>query len=134
MVPADSHKVSRAPRYSGYHYQLHTLPVLDYHYLRLSFPTYSSSLCNQISWSYYPSNAVTLLVWAILRSLAATDRITVVFFSSAYLDVSVQQVCLRLCRIIPLHGTGLPHSDICGSYCMCQSPQLFAAYHVLLRL
>ena len=29
---------------------------------------------------------------------------------------------------------GLLHSDICGSYRACQSPQLFAAYHVLLRL
>ena len=39
-----------------------------------------------------------------------------------------------------LHGmvqssrTGLPHSDICGSIRICQSPQLFAAYHVLHRL
>ena len=29
---------------------------------------------------------------------------------------------------------GLPHSDICGSRDICSSPQLFAAYHVLLRL
>ena len=27
-----------------------------------------------------------------------------------------------------------PHSDICGSKDICSSPQLFAAYHVLLRL
>jgi hypothetical protein len=26
-----------------------------------------------------------------------------------------------------------PHSDICGSRLICSSPQLFAAYHVLLR-
>ena len=29
---------------------------------------------------------------------------------------------------------GLPHSDICGSSRLCRSPQLFAAWHVLLRL
>ena len=29
---------------------------------------------------------------------------------------------------------GFLHSDICGSNRACQSPQLFAAYHVLLRL
>ena len=29
---------------------------------------------------------------------------------------------------------GLPHSDIRGSRCICHSPRLFAAYHVLLRL
>ena len=36
-----------------------------------------------------------------------------------------------------LHGLfpcGFPHSDICGSMLICSSPQLFAAYHVLLRL
>ena len=27
-----------------------------------------------------------------------------------------------------------PHSDICGSLDICSSPQLFAAYHVILRL
>ena len=29
---------------------------------------------------------------------------------------------------------GFPHSDICGSQAICASPQLFAAYRVLLRL
>ena len=29
---------------------------------------------------------------------------------------------------------GFLHSDICGSFRACQSPQLFAAYRVLLRL
>jgi hypothetical protein len=29
---------------------------------------------------------------------------------------------------------GLPHSDTRGSSRMCQSPRLFAAYHVLPRL
>ena len=31
-------------------------------------------------------------------------------------------------------SAGFPHSDICGSLDMCSSPQLFAAYHVFLRL
>src|SRR5262245_21890394 len=29
---------------------------------------------------------------------------------------------------------GFPHSDISGSKCVCHSPELFAAYHVLHRL
>ena len=37
-------------------------------------------------------------------------------------------------RCIPIAVCGFPHSDICGSMDMCSSPQLFAAYHVLLRL
>ena len=40
-----------------------------------------------------PNIAVTTLVWANPRSLATTYGITFVFFSSAYLDVSVQRVC-----------------------------------------
>ena len=31
-------------------------------------------------------------------------------------------------------SAGFPHSDICGSMDICSSPQLFAAYHVFLRL
>ena len=34
-------------------------------------------------------------------------------------------------RLVP---AGLPHSEICGSMGICPSPQLIAAYHVLLRL
>ena len=46
--------------------------------------------------SYNPSVAVTTKVWADSRSLATTCEITFVFFSCAYLDVSVQRVCSRL--------------------------------------
>jgi hypothetical protein len=44
--------------------------------------------------SYYPASAVTLPVWALSRSLATTEEITVVFSSCRYLDVSVPYVCL----------------------------------------
>ena len=33
-----------------------------------------------------------------------------------------------------LQPAGFPHSDIAGSFPVCRSPALFAAYHVLLRL
>ena len=87
----------------------------------------------EMSWSYNPRRAVTLLVWANPRSLATTYGITFVFFSSAYLDVSVQRVCPPI-GVLHLQCSGLPHSDTCGSIRVCRSPQLFAAYHVLLRL
>ena len=47
-----------------------------------------------MSWSYNPNIAETTLVWANPSSLATTIGITIVFFSSAYLDVSVQRVRL----------------------------------------
>ena len=49
---------------------------------------------HRMSWSYNPSLAVTRLVWAFPRSLAATNGITIVFYSSGYLDVSVPRVRL----------------------------------------
>ena len=73
------------------------------------------------------------MVWALPRSLATTDGITIVFSSSGYLDVSVPRVNLP-CGMTGLQPDGFPHSEICGSIRMCQSPQLIAAYHVLRRL
>ena len=90
-------------------------------------------LVHRMSWSYNPNIAVTILVWANPRSLATTYGITFVFFSSAYLDVSVQRVCPPI-GVTCLQHAGLPHSGICGSIDVCSSPQLFAAYHAFLRL
>ena len=77
-------------------------------------------------------------VWPLSLSLAATNKIDVSFSSSGYLDVSVHRVPLHTLWIgvwmIRVLRTGFPHSDICGSRIICISPQLFAAYHVLLRL
>jgi hypothetical protein len=75
----------------------------------------------EMSWSYNPTIAVTTLVWANPRSLATTYGITFVFFSSAYLDVSVQRVCPSI-DVLCLQHSGLPHSDIYGSIRVCQSP------------
>ncbi len=62
--------------------------------------------------SYNPKIAETILVWAIPRSLAATEGITFVFFSTGYLDVSV----LRVSAIaIHLQCTRFPHSEVFGS-------------------
>ena len=77
-------------------------------------------------------------VWPLPRSLATTSGISVDFFSSPYLDVSVQAVPLIYLfiqyMIHELHSCGLLHSDISGSMCACHSPELFAAYRVLHRL
>ena len=114
MVPADSGRVPLAPPYSGYHYQNLSLPVRDSHPLRSAFPDCSSSNKFQISWSYNPTTAETIVVWASPRSLATTCGITFVLFSSRYLDVSVPWVRLPE-GISRLHRDGLPHSDIRGS-------------------
>ena len=88
-----------------------------------------------MSRSYNPGPAETGPVWAVPVSLAATSGITIVFFSYGYLDVSVPHVRLPLFSGMTRSSrAGLPHSDTRGSIRICQSPRLFAAYHVLRRL
>ena len=69
-----------------------------------------------ILWSYNPAYAVTYAVWASSISLATTLEITVVFSSSAYLDVSVQQVC-AIATILQI--VRFPHSEISGLIHIC---------------
>eukprot|EP01009_Symbiontida_sp_KSa7_P009442 NODE_789_length_773_cov_828.412983_g603_i0.p1 GENE.NODE_789_length_773_cov_828.412983_g603_i0~~NODE_789_length_773_cov_828.412983_g603_i0.p1 ORF type:complete len:92 (+),score=1.37 NODE_789_length_773_cov_828.412983_g603_i0:375-650(+) len=78
-----------------------------------SFQMCSAIHTSKTSQPYNPTAAVTSVVWANSRSLAATWEITIVFSSSAYLDVSVQRVCLPY-GIIYLQYTGLPHSETSG--------------------
>ena len=77
-------------------------------------------------------------VWALSLSLAATNEIDVSFSSSGYLDVSVHRVPFHTLWIgvwiRVVFTRGFPHSDISGSWLICSSPKLFAAYHVFHRL
>ena len=137
MVPARSHKVSRVSWYSGYR---HVSSSFMYGAFTL-FGRLSQNLSIRISESITrsePRHARTP-VWPLSISLAATLEIDKFSFSSSpYLDVSVQAVPLHTLWIgVWMHegcSCGFPHSDICGSVDICSSPQLFAAYHVFLRL
>ena len=88
----------------------------------------------------HPSQDVLLahaqLNWANPGSLAATAGISVDFFSSGYLDVSVLPVRFRnLC--IQLRMTlrsGCPIRRSPDITLVISSPRLFADFHVLLRL
>ena len=88
---------------------------------------------------YGPNPEVHALRFGLLRvrSPLLTESF-VIFFSSGYLDVSVRRVPLHTLWIgVWIHegySCRFPHSDICGSRDICSSPQLFAAYHVFLRL
>ena len=57
-----------------------------------AFQPNSIIMHKSISQSYNPEAAETTPVWANSLSLAATQKITIVFSSYAYLDVSVQRV------------------------------------------
>ena len=136
MVPAPSHKVSRVSWYSGYCYV-----NLDFAYGAFTLsgrPSQDlSAFLIESCMQSEPQSARTL-VWALSISLAATLEIDVSFFSSGYLDVSVHRVPSVYLwiqyTVTEVCSAGFPHSDICGLSLICSSPQLFAAYHVFLRL
>ena len=80
------------------------------------------------------------MVWALPISLATTLGIIFYFlflwvlrcFSSPRSLLSHYFTHVKILRFFSL--SEFPHSDIYGSMDICSSPQLFAAYHVLLRL
>ena len=136
MVSAHSDKVPRVSPYSGYR---HVNPPFAYGAFTLFgwlSQNHSARLFESIMRSE-PRNA-RISVCPLPRSLAATYGIDISFSSSGYLDVSVHRVpSVYLCiqyTVTKVFLAGFPHSEICGSMDMCSSPQLFAAYHVFLRL
>ena len=136
MVPAHSIKVSRVSMYSGSRSVSSPFAYGAFTLCGLLSQNSSARITESIMRSE-PRNARTP-VWPLSLSLAATHKIDVSFSSSGYLDVSVHRVPFHTLWIgVWIHevfSCGFPHSDICGSRDICSSPQLFAAYHVFLRL
>ena len=133
MVPPYSHGIPRVPWYSGYR-PLRT--VFVYGALTLfRRPSQTVPLTVPSLLSVQTPKILLPLVWPLPRSLATTGGISVDFFSSPYLDVSVQAVphhrlwihlwLTRYCR------AGLPHSVIPGYNAYVQLPE---AYRSLSRL
>ena len=136
MVPLPSIKVPRVSMYSGFR---HVFSPFAYGTVTRSglLSQNSSARLEESIMRSEPRGARTT-VWALPVSLAATPGIDVSFSSSGYLDVSDHRVPFHTLWIgvwmTEVCSAGFPHSDICGSRDICSSPQLFAAYHVLLRL
>ena len=113
---------------TGFHVSRHThlsskyaFHIPGYHRLWLFFPEHSIKHIKTFGLIRFRSPLLTeSLRFLFLRVLRC--------FSSPGLLLVVNN------KIIHLQCIGLPHSDICGSIRVCQSPQLFAAYHVLRRL
>ena len=112
MVPAYSHKVSRVSWYSGYRLVPYRFAYGAFTLFRRSFQYLSATTWESIIRSE-PRSARTS-VWALSVSLAATSEITIVFFSSGYLDVSVRRVPLLQAMYSPADDSSclLPGSPI----------------------
>ena len=118
MVLPDSHRVSRAPCYSGNGKEAPSFRIQGYHPLWPNFPDRSpmKTFCNSSGAPQSPPTAPTTPVaqrlraytqpvWALPSSLAATLGISIDFFSYRYLDVSIPCVHLIiLCIQIMIPG------------------------------
>ena len=136
MVPPCSDQVSRVWPYSG---SCAAAPIFTYVTLTLfGGPSHALRLTVAVLKAVHTPEVFLPLVWPLPHSLATTYGISVDVSSSPYLDVSVQAVpsiYLWIQYMVPEYCSGgFPHSDIRGSTLICSSPQLFAAYHVFLRL
>ncbi len=134
MVLANSNGASPTPPYSGYYL---SLTSYDYGAITLYGPvSHPVQLhVNSIMQSYNPCLAVTKQVWAPARSLATTCAITRLFSPPPGTQMfQFPGFAPPLRGVMYLQYNRLPHSDICGSIPICGSPELIAAYHVLLRL
>ena len=93
MVHPYSHRVPRVRRYSGFSFAAVLFRIRDSHPLSLTFPCHSARFL-QCFLAVLTPDVFLLLVWPFPLSLATTCGISVDFFSSPYLDVSVQAVPL----------------------------------------
>ena len=94
--------------------------------------------CHPLPPSFPGCSTISLyyLLQAVPGSLATTSGISVDFFSSGYLDVSVRRVRFtHLCiQWVMTLRSGFPIRISADQSLFADSPQLFAGFHVLLRL
>ena len=138
MVPAFSYKIPRVLHYSGYCrlnlsfiYQTFTIYGLLFQIILLDLlnglcsPNPKSittlSLGSSAFARHYSQNRFFFLFLQVLRCFSSLRSLLIHYFTYVWTTG----------QFIPV---GFPHSDIYGLMNICFSPQLFAAYHVLLRL
>ena len=130
MVPPSSHRIPRVRRYFGYR-----SPSEHFVYRTVTFfgcASHRILLCSSVLIAVRTPKILLLSVWPLPRSLATSCGISFDFFSSAYLDVSVQQVPFPFGTTVASRVPPFGYLRIISL--ICSSPQLFAACRVLLRL
>ena len=140
MVLADSHRISRAPWYSGYPAALLEFRLQGFHPLWSCFPDHSA-ICSADRRVAGPTTPV------------ATETLTGLGCSRFARHYSGNHYCFLFLQVLrcfsspgwppsPMYSVtvtglqpaGLSHSEIPGSMAVSASPWLIAGYHVLHRL
>ena len=109
MVPADSRRIPRAPRYSGYRYASCRFAYRAFTVCGVTFQTLPLTTLLATMRSYNPGEAGTSPVWAFPRSLATTGGITFCFlflrvlrcFSSPRSPPQIADDTPSACRVVP---------------------------------
>ena len=133
MVHLDSPGVSRAPGYSGVRLARFSFHVRGSHPLCRAFPDTSTSFLQYRCAGPTTPPQKPATVWALPRSLAATDGVSFDFLSCGYLDVSVPRVG-SLSGDTALPVPGFPIRTSPDHRVLARSPRLFAGSYVLHRL
>ena len=138
MVPPSSHGDSSCPAVLWIRLAyFRSFRVRDSHPVSSAFPCSSTNLSSLNA--VLTPEILLPLVWPSPLSLATTSGISVDFFSSPYLDVSVQAVPFTyLCIQYMIHSIATvwvsPFGNPRIKNCICVSPRLIAACRVLHRL
>ena len=103
MVLADSGRISPVPPYSGYSPTCSLYVYKTFTFYGVPFQSTSTSVNKLYASPTTPTRRI-MLVWANPRSLATTCGITIVFYSSDYLDVSVHRVSVFRRQVFNLPG------------------------------
>jgi hypothetical protein len=136
MVPADSRRIPRAPRYSGapcassgFAYGSFTLFGRPFQVLPLAFGVQSPA-------SYYPAGASPRPRFGLLpvRSPLLGESLSYFLFLRVLRCFSSPGWPRAQGAVHGFRPCGLSHSDIRASKVICTYARLFAAYRVLLRL
>ena len=136
MGPADSHRITRVPRYSGFQW---APSVFAYRIVTFSDETFQTLLLH-LKVPYYGPTTPRLHCYS--GGLGSSPFARHYWGNHCYflfLEVLRCFSSLRLppytyIRITTLQVAGLSHSEIAGSEVICTYPALIAAYHVLHRL
>ena len=115
MVPADSRRIPRAPRYSGYRYASCRFAYAALMLYGCTFQNIPLTTLLAMARSYYPGEAGTSPVWALPRSLATTGGIIVYFlflrvlrcFSSPRSPQQKVDSMSSTCWVVPFGNPGI---------------------------
>ena len=122
MVPPDSHRISRVPRYSGFCYASYGFVYRSITVYGAIFQTLPLTILLAISQSYNPNDAGTSLVWALPRSLATTWGIIKLFsLPTGTKMFQFPAFAHYMSSVTVLQTAGLSHSEIHESKVICTS-------------